>query len=54
MKLNNIWGSVKNSLSYVQALDLSLTAYFCMGFTSMEIKTEIWISFSRFISGSCV
>ena len=37
----------------MKILDLLYTSYFCMGLTCIEIKREIWISFSSFIrSGS--
>ena len=37
--------------SVLSFLDLSHTSHLCMGLTCIEIKTEIWISFSSFLRG---
>ena len=35
-------------------LDLSHTSHLCMGLTSIEIKTDIWIGFTSFIRNGSV
>ena len=49
-----IYMGVQNVLSITHTWDLLYTSHFCMSFTRIEIKTEIWISFPNFIRSSSV